>query len=435
MSRRVVITGIGLVSPLGNSPETLWSALSSGHSGVAELTGAPADALPTRYGAEAREFTGSIDDFGPLDKGMSRTIKKNLKVMCREIQMGVAVAQLAIVSAKLDLAKANLDRVGVVYGSDYMLTVPQEFEAGVRNCLTTDGKFEFRNWAEKGLPSVEPLWLLKYLPNLPASHIAIFNDLRGPNNSLTMREPSSNLAVGEAYATIVRGHADAVIAGATGTKIHPARTIHVVTQEEIACGDGDPTRLSRPFDLHRTGAVIGEGAAAIMLEELASAQARGAQILGEVIGAASSAASDKRGTGQIRTAIRNVLTMALQNAGLTPIEVGHVNAHGLGSRRIDAEEAQAIAEVFQSRKSPVPVVAAKSYFGNLGAAGGLVELIGSVLALRDGKLFATLNYNTPDPDCPIHVVATRDVPTGDVFVNVSVSPQGQASAAVVRRFI
>jgi 3-oxoacyl-[acyl-carrier-protein] synthase II len=250
-----------------------------------------------------------------------------------------------------------------------------------------------------------------------------------------MREPSSNLAVGEAYATIVRGHADAIIAGATGTKIHPARTIHVVTQEEIACGDGDPTRLSRPFDLHRSGAVMGEGAAAIMLEELASAQGRGAVILGEVIGGASSAATDMRGTGQIRTAIRNVLTMALKNAGLTPDEVGHVNAHGLGSRRIDAEEAQAIAEVFKSRKSPVPVVAPKSYFGNLGAAGGLVEFIASVLALRDGKLFATLNYTTPDPDCPINVVATRDVPTGDMFVNLSVSPQGQASAAVVRRFL
>jgi 3-oxoacyl-[acyl-carrier-protein] synthase II len=434
MSRRVVITGIGLVSPLGSSPEQLWSALAAGHSGVGELTGAPAAALPTRYGAEASQFTGSIDDFGPLDKAMSRTIKKNLKVMCREIQMGVAVAQLALASASLDLAAANLDRVGVVYGSDYMLTLPQEFATGVRNCLTPEGAFDFRNWAEKGLPSVEPLWLLKYLPNLPASHIAIFNELRGPNNSLTMREASSNLAIGEAYATIVRGHADAILAGATGTKIHPARTIHVVTQEEIASGDGEPTRLSRPFDLHRTGAVMGEGAAAILLEELETAKARGAQIHGEVIGAASSAATDERGTGQIRTAVRNVLTMALRNAGLTPDDVGHVNAHGLGSRRIDAEEAQAIAEVFQSRRSPVPVVAAKSYFGNLGAAGGLVELIASVLAQQNGNLFATLNYQTPDPDCPIRVVATEGVPAGDTFVNVNVSPQGQASAAVVRRY-
>ena len=136
-----------------------------------------------------------------------------------------------------------------------MLTVPQEFTAGIRNCLTADGKFDFRQWGEKGLPAVEPLWLLKYLPNLPASHIAIFNDLRGPSNSLTMREASSNLAVAEAYMTIVRGHADAMIAGATGTKVHPARTIHVVTQEEIADGrrrPGAPQPAVRP-EPHRRG--------------------------------------------------------------------------------------------------------------------------------------------------------------------------------------
>ena len=179
---------------------------------------------------------------------MSRNIKKNLKVMCREMQIGIAAAQLALTDCKLPLGSVNLDRVGCVYGSDYMLTLPQEFTSGIRNCLDERGKFDFRNWAEKGLPAVEPLWLLKYLPNLPASHIAIFNDLRGPNNSLTMREASSNLAVAEAYCTIVRGHADAMLAGATGTKVHPARTIHVVTQEEVAVRDGDPAQLSRPFD-------------------------------------------------------------------------------------------------------------------------------------------------------------------------------------------
>jgi 3-oxoacyl-[acyl-carrier-protein] synthase II len=223
-----------------------------------------------------------------------------------------------------------------------------------------------------------------------------------------------------------------MLAGATGTKIHPARTLHVVTQEEVAVGDGDPTRLSRPFDLDRTGAVMGEGAAAIMLEELESARARGVKIYGEVLGAASSAAADRRGTGQIRTAVRNVLRMALENARLPANEVGHVNAHGVASRRFDAEEAQAIAEVFAGRSTPVPVVAPKSYFGNLGAAGGLVELIASLLTLQNGRLFATLNYETPDADCPVHVVRQRGAPAGETFLNVSFSPQGQASAVVVR---
>jgi 3-oxoacyl-[acyl-carrier-protein] synthase II len=364
---------------------------------------------------------------------MSRTIKKGLKVMCREMQMGIAVAQLALSHAGIKLAQSNLDRFGIVYGSDYMLTVPQEFTSGIRNCLD-DGRFDFRNWGEKGLTAVEPLWLLKYLPNLPAAHIAIFNDLRGPSNSLTVREASSNLAIAEAYMTIVRGHADAMIAGANGTKVHPARTIHVVTQEEIATGDGDPTRLARPFDLNRAGAVMGEGAAAIILEELATARARGAKIWGEVIGAASSAVADRRGIGQTREAVKNVLKLAMRSAGISPDDVGHIHAHGLGGRYSDAMEAQAIAEVFRIRKTPVPVVAAKSYFGNLGAAGGLVELIASVLAQQNDSLFATLNYQTPDPDCPVNVVADGEQSPGAISINVSVTPQGQASAAVVKRF-
>jgi 3-oxoacyl-[acyl-carrier-protein] synthase II len=434
MSRRVVITGIGLISPLGNLPEMIWEALSSGTSGVRELTSVPGDAFPTRYGAEARDFTGSIDDFGPLEKAMSRNIKKNLKVMCREMQIGIAAAQLALTDCKLPLGSVNLDRVGCVYGSDYMLTMPQEFTAGMRNCLDERGIFDFKNWAEKGLPAVEPLWLLKYLPNLPASHIAIFNDLRGPNNSLTMREASSNLAIAEAYCTIVRGHADAVLAGATGTKVHPARSIHVVTQEEIALRDGDPAKLSRPFDCYRSGAVMGEGAAALMLEELEYAQARGAQILGEVVGIASSAVSDKRGTAQYKTAFKNVLNQSLASGKLKPSDVGHVNAHGLSSRRCDAEEAQAIAEVFGDRDTAVPVVAPKSYFGNLGAASGMVELICSLLAFKHDRLFRTLNYETPDPECPVTVANGDGLPPGDVCINTNISPQGQASAVAVRRF-
>jgi 3-oxoacyl-[acyl-carrier-protein] synthase II len=435
MDRRVVITGVGVISPLGNSPDKVWQALASGTSGIRGFTSIPTTAFPVKYGGEARDFTGAIEDFGPLDKAMSRTIKKNLKVMCREMQIGIAAAQLALTDSKLPLATTNLDRVGCVYGSDYMLTLPQEFTAGVRNCLDADGRFDFKNWAEKGLPAVEPLWLLKYLPNLPASHIAIFNDLRGPNNSLTMREASSNLAIAEAYCTIVRGHADAILAGATGTKVHPARTIHVVTQEEVAVQDGDPARQSRPFDKHRTGAVLGEGAAALMLEELQFAKDRGARILGEIIGYAASAVSDVKGVGLYRTAFKNVLTQALKSAKLAPDEVGHINAHGLGTRRCDAEEAEAIADVFGNRKSPIPVVAAKSYFGNLGAASGAVELVCSLLSLEHNQLFRTLNYDEPDAQCPVHVAANGELTPGDVFISTNISPQGQASAVVVKRYI
>jgi 3-oxoacyl-[acyl-carrier-protein] synthase II len=432
MSRRVVITGLGVVSPLGNSPDKLWAALAAGCSGVAELQSLPGAALPTRFGAEARDFTGSIDDFGPLDKGMSRNIKKNLKVMCREMQFGIAVAQLALTNCGLNLSAENLDRIGCVYGSDYMLTLPQEFTTGVRACLDPGGRFDFRNWADKGLPAVEPLWLLKYLPNLPAAHIAIFNDLRGPNNSLTMREASSNLAVAEATMTILRGHATAMLAGATGTKVHPTRSIHVVTQEEIASAGENPAALSRPFDRDRCGAVIGEGAAAVLLEELEHARGRGAQILGEVVGFASSAVSEKQGPGYRRQAFANVYSQALASARVSPDDIGHVHAHGLGTRQGDADEAQAIAQLFAGRRSPVPVVAAKSHFGNLGAGSGMVELVSSVLALRHGRLFRTLNYETPDSECPVHVVTDTDTPAGNCFISANISPQGQASAVTIR---
>ena len=434
MLRRVVITGQGLVSPLGNSSAQLWDALIGGRSGVGPLVSVATDALPTRFGAEARDFTGSIEDFGPLEKTFARTIKKSLKMMCREIQMGVAVAQLAMADARLDLSQVDLDRIGVLYGSDHMLTLPQEFTVGIRNCLDAEGKFHLSRWAEAGLPAVEPLWLLKYLPNLPAAHIAIFNNLHGPNNSLTLREASSNQAIAEAYCTIERGHADLMIAGATGTRVHPGRTLHVVLQEQIAKDASDPATMCRPFDKNRTGQVIGEGAAAIILEELAHAEKRGAHIFGEMVGFGSSSVSSLRGGGNSYQASRNALSQALRTSRLTPDGVGHFNAHGLATVRCDQEEARAIHDMFRERAKPLPVVACKSYFGNLGAGSGVVELIASVLALNHGRLFRTLNYETPDPECPIHVVSRDDETPGDSFISLNLAPQGPASAVVVRKF-
>jgi 3-oxoacyl-[acyl-carrier-protein] synthase II len=431
--RRVVITGMGLISPLGNTREALSEALSAGRSGVGPLRCLPTEHLPVAYGAEAREFTGKIEDFGALEPEQKKTIRKGLKVMCREIQMAVAAAQRALQDAGLKPGNYDCDRTGVVFGSDYILTEPQEFTDGVRSCLSEDKHFEFSRWAQEGLPKVTPLWLLKYLPNMPASHIAIYNDLRGPSNSITLREASANLAVAEAYCTIVRGHAEAILAGATGTRLHPLRTLHVALQEELARGDV-PETLSRPFDLHRCGMVIGEGAAAVVVEELENALRRGATVWGEIVGFGSSAVLDRNGTPNTQQALQNVIRQTLQKAGLAPDHVGHVHAHGLSTRKCDQAEAAAIHAVFGGRAAPVPVTALKSYEGNLGAASGVVELIASSLALRSGVLFPILNYTTPDPACPITAVRTHDLPAGDNFLNLNVTPQGQASAVIVRRF-
>lgn len=431
--RRVVVTGLGLVSPLGDSPTELLEALMAGRSGVAELTSMPTQSLPTSFGAECTAFSGKIEDFGPLDKDQTRAIRKNLKVMCREIQMGVAAAQKALFDARLKPGGYDPERTGVVFGADYILSTPDEFRAGVANCLDARAEFQISQWAEKGIPEVTPLWLLKYLPNMPASHVAIYNDLRGPNNSITLREASANLAVAEAYCTILRGSADTTVVGATGTRIHPMRTIHVALQEQLAT-NGTPTAACRPFDLNRSGMVIGEGAGAIVLEELGAAQARGATILGEIVGHASSTAVTRNGVGRGDVAVANVLHQALRSSGLSPDAVGHIHAHGLSTRKSDAEEAQGIRAVFGHRAVPVPVTAAKSYFGNLGAASGLVELIASLLALRSGRLFPVLNFETPDPECPINVAGPESRDPGDNFITLNITPQGQAAAIVVRRY-
>ncbi len=428
MSRRVVITGLGVVSPLGNTPDRLWAGLASGQSAVGPITSFQADAYPVPFAAEAKDFTGAIDDFGPLEKGMKRTINKGLKTMCREMQAGIAVSQLALNDSKLNLASIDRSRFGVVYGSDYMLTLPQEFASGIKKCIDEEGKFDFSRWAEKGLKEVEPLWLLKYLPNLPAAHVAIFNDLQGPNNSLTVREASGNMALGEAFRTIERGHAEIMLSGATGTKVNPMRTLHAETQEEVARGT-DPHKLCRPFDLDRNGTVLGEGAAVFTLEEFEYAQARGARIYGEIIGHSSSTVASTTGKPDFHKAVKNVLEMALRDAKLQPADIDHVHAHGLGTKRADADEAQAIQQVL----GKVPVVTAKGHFGNLGAGGGMVELVASLWAIEKGHLFPTLNYETPDPQCPVNVVTSTDIPAGDTFINVNFTPQGQASAIIVRK--
>lgn len=426
--RRVVITGMGLVCPLGNSPQALWDGLSAGSSGVFPLDGFPTSQLATGIGGQARGFTGQIEEFGPLEKSQQRAIKKGLKLMCREIQMGVASAQLALNDSQLHLANVPPERVGTMFGSDYIMTLPEEFSAGIQNCLDEQRQFHFDRWALHGLHQVEPLWLLKYLPNMPASHVAIFNDCRGPSNSLTVREASSNLSVAEAVTTIARGAADVMFAGATGSRIHPLRTIHVSLQEQLAHGDDKPSAASRPFDRDRTGMVIGEGAGTLIVESLEHAQARGATIHGEIIGHASSSVATTNGVAQYELAFTHVIGAALQSADLRAEQIGHIHAHGLSTVTCDAAEARAIHSFFGSK---TPVTAAKSYMGNLGAGSGMIELIASLLALRHGTLFPILNLKHLDPACPIQAIAEPNT-AGRSFLNLNITPQGQASALVVQ---
>ncbi|TWU31560.1 beta-ketoacyl-[acyl-carrier-protein] synthase family protein [Novipirellula artificiosorum] len=430
-SQRVVITGRGVVSPLGNDPGELLAALRSGKSGVRPFTQVPRGVLCVDHGAEAVDFTGHISNYGPLDKSLQRTIRKGSKVMCREIEMGVAVAQLAMHNAGLTEDKRDPERVGVVYGCDYIMSLPEEFISGIRKCMNEDGSFDFDRWGQEGKPEVNPLWLLKYLPNMPASHIAIYNNLRAANNSITVREASSGAALGEAVSTIQRGHADALIVGATGSRVHPLRTLHASLQEKLAADTDDPSKMSRPFDASRDGSVVGEGAAAMVCESLEHANARGANILGEIVGYSSSAVGPSAGPDYLKQAVRNVLLGALGQAD--PKSIGHLHAHGLGTVESDRDEAEAIAELFGHPQSQPPVTAAKGHFGNLGAGGGMVEMVASLDALG-GELFSILNCSHLDPACPINACVDPTTPAGDNFISVNVTPQGQASAVRIRRF-
>lgn len=429
--RRAVVTGLGVISAFGNDLESFSAGLAASRQVVAPFESLPREDFPVTVGAEAREFTGHIDNFGELPKDKKKAIRKGLKVMCREIQMGVAAAQHALHHAGWAEGGYAPDRTGMVFGSDYILTTPDEFESAVRACLDEHGDFVYDRWAEHAIPKVAPLWLLKYLPNMPASHIAIYNDMRGPSNSLTVREASSPLSIAEAAMTITRGHADVMLAGSTGTRVHPLRTVHIVMQEEVARGHSPDEVVSRPFDARRRGMVLGEGAAVIVLEELESARARGANILAEVVGAGSATAWTPTRECDAATALERALRSALHSAQLAPGDIGHYQAQGLSTKRGDEAEAAACRRVFGDRQPPLTAVS--GCLGNPGAAVGMFQTVAGILSLQSGSMFPLANFEEADSACPIQP-ATQDSPAGDTFASASITPSGQAAAVVLRRF-
>lgn len=429
-ARRIVVTGIGVNSPIGIGTAAFWDSLAAGRSGIRRVTTFEYVASPDCVGADIPDFNDET-----AKKEYLKGQRKSLKVMCREIQLGVASALLALSDSRLDPESVDHERFGVDFGANLMFSPPQVLVDPCRECLDpgdAEAAFHFERWGRGGLPKMEPLWLLRYLPNMPACHIGIAADARGPSNSLTLDEASGNLSIGEAFRVLRRGHADVMIAGTTGTRLHPMKTIHAALWDDLAHGSGPPETWARPFDRDRTGQVVGEGACSFILESEEGARARGATIYGTILGAGSSCVADRAGRPDIRQALAQAMRSALRDAGVSPDDVGHVNAHGLGTPAGDVAEAQALADVFGARSSRVPVIALKSYFGNPGASCGTLELAGSLLALRHDLLPVTLNYETPDPECPLDVVHGTPRPVANkVLINVNVTRMGQASALVV----
>jgi 3-oxoacyl-[acyl-carrier-protein] synthase II len=418
---RAVVSGVGVISPVGIGNDDFWRNLMAGKSGIGYLRAFPNADLPIKLAAEVADF----------DPTLYVRHKKFVKVMSRDIQLGVAAASLCMKDAGLEQGAIDPERLGVVYGAGRISSSPTELAEAVRQCSTDGNDFDFSRFGEKCLDDISPLWLLRQLPNMPACHVSIEFDARGPNNTITSRESSALLALSEAIGVIRRGAADCMIVGACSSNIHPVDITKLSLFDSLSRRDADPERACRPFDFERDGAIVGEGAAAFIVESYDHAVRRGAEIYAEVLGVGAGcdgSGLDNAGTGLVRA-----ISSALRQSGLEASQLGHINAHGISTQQDDLVEARAYHRALGSSASRIPVTALKSYFGNFDAGSGAVELAASLLSLKHGSLPRTLNYETPDPRCRINVVHDEPIePQFPTALSVNRTAMGQSAAAVVR---
>jgi 3-oxoacyl-[acyl-carrier-protein] synthase II len=414
--RDVLITGLGVISPIGVGREAVWESIVGRRSGVRRLAELEAAGWLAPFG-------GSVVDFEPKEYIQPR---KSIKVMCREIQLASAAAEMAWQDAGLGEATLDPDRFGVIGAAGVLYCDLEELRIPFVEWLKQED-FDIHRWSRKAMGELYPLWMLKYLPNMPACHIGIRYDARGPNNTISLGEVSSMLAVAEGTDVIRRGHADVMIVGGTGSKLNVTDFVWHGDSRLGCNGRLPPECVSRPFDAGRCGMVYGEGAAQIVLESRAHAEARGARPIARVAGTASRYELAAEGMRPSGDSISRAIRSALELAGLSTYKIGHVNAHGVSTREDDAAEAQAI----RATLGDVPVTAPKSFFGNLGPGSGMVELAVSLVGMSHGAVPLTINYETPDPECPVNVVTeVEDAKTG-AFVKLSHNSTGQAVAVVV----
>ena len=422
------MTGMGLVSPIGIGRGSFLENLQAGRTGVGPITAYRGAATPGQIGGEVRDFT---DESAKKEFLKEKEQRKALKVMCREIQLGAAAAMQALADSGLDLQAVVHERFGVEYGANLMFFTPDHLADACRKSSDESGMFCIDKWGEYGLKEMEPLWMLKYLPNMPACHIAIFAQAFGPNNSVTVDEASTGVALTEALNIMERSAADVMLVGGTGTRVHPVRTVHGRFWEQLGYDESDPAGTCRPFDESRTGAVCGEGAGCFVLEEEGHAVARGAKIWGRVLGGASSCVARPDGEIDPHRALVNAMTAALRRSGVSADDVGHYHAHGNGSLLGDAAEAAAIREVFGGRN--IPVTSIQGYTGNCGAGDGFLNIAASLLSLDTaGQIPQTLNTRGVDSSLGINVVTGAPQATDNkLFVAANYTRCGQAAAVVV----
>lgn len=422
-SRRVVITGLGVLSPIGLDLPSLWNSLKENRGGVRPIKLLDTSGLPVRFAGEIPEFDAK--------KYMAKENRKSLRMMSRTVQLAVAAAELALADGAVDKTKLDPTRFGIEFGAGLIATeLPELADAAKLSSNCQPGSVDMEKWGDLGIPAIQPLWMLKYLPNMLACHVSIFHNAQGPNNTVTESDAASLLALGEAFRILVRGQADIFLVGGADSKINGLSLSRQCLFEKISTRNDAPEKACRPFDRDRDGLVVGEGAGVMVVEELEHARRRGARIYAEVVGFGAAFDRQRNGDGLAR-AVR----AALADAGVPPDEVDHVNAHGLATTESDIREARGLHQVFGSRKECVPVFAFKGYVGNLGAGAGTTELIPSLLGLHQGLTPGSINWERPDPACPVQVTTGPPRANRKPFVvKVNFTEAGQCAAAVVKKW-
>jgi len=383
VKRRVVVTGLGAVSPVGIGVQSFWEALKAGVSGAGRITKFDPTGINCQIAAE-------VKGFDPLNW----VEKKDARKMDTFIHFGIAAAAMAVEGALLKVTEENRDRVGVLIGTG-MGGIPLIVEEQTR-------------LLERGPGRVSPFFIPAIITNLASGWISMIYGARGPNSCVSTACATGNHAIGDSLRIIQRGEADAMIAGGTEAVIVPLTIAGFASMKALSTRNDEPARASRPFDKNRDGFVMGEGAGVVILEALETAVRRGAPILAELIGYGMSAdahhitAPAPEGEGAARS-----MQAALQDAGVRPEEIEYINAHGTSTPYNDRNETQAIKRVFGPHAASLAVSSTKSMTGHLlGAAGG-IEAVATVLTLHHGVIPPTINYETPDPDCDLDYVPNK----------------------------
>ncbi|MDP4103868.1 MAG: beta-ketoacyl-ACP synthase II [Bacillota bacterium] len=408
--RRVVVTGVGAVTPLGNDIETTWKNIVAGKSGIGPLTRVNADEYPAKVSAEAKDF--NPEDF---------IERKEARKMDRFTQFAVAAAQMAVKDANLIINDENSHRVGVWIGS------------GIGGMETFEQQFE--TFLQRGYRRVSPFFVPMLIPDMATGQVSIMLGARGFNSCTVTACATGTNSIGDAFKVIQRGDADAMISGGAEAPITRMSVAGFCANTALSTNP-DPATACRPFDKNRDGFIIGEGSGIVVLEELEHALARGAKIYGEIVGYGATGdayhitAPAPGGEGGARA-----MKMALNDAGLAPEAIDYINAHGTSTEYNDKFETAAVKEVFGDHAYKLAMSSTKSMTGHLlGAAGG-IEAIFSVLTIRDSILPPTINYETPDPECDLDYVPNTARPqTINTVMSNSLGFGGHNATIVLKKY-